>query len=117
MARVSQKRAGRRPPWPVVAFLPAAVAWVIAFYWVIDANAAVPRVLTGLLVPAALGIGVWRRAKLAWYLAVASNVGALALGAASFLGGNEDVGLVQFVGGGALLWLLLHGETRRWCDA
>lgn len=104
-----------RPPWPVVAFLPLAVVWVIVFYRFSDGDADMGRVLSGLLLPLAVGIGLWRRSKLAWWLGVGLNIAAVVFGAALFFGENRDTGLIQFAGGALLLWLLLDDDTRRWC--
>ncbi len=105
-----------RPPWLVLAYLPVHVVWSLAFSVAQGGGpAVVARDIVALLIPVAISIGLWRRARVAWIIAVLLEVLAILLGIAHVIGDMVALGAVQIGGAVALLALLLHPDTRRWC--
>ncbi len=88
------------PPWPVVEYLPVTITWVALFYLVVGVDTDVLRVASGLVLPIAVGIGLWRQGRFAWWIGIALSVLAIVLGALSLFGGGASVGAVQVLGGG-----------------
>ncbi|MDP9069253.1 MAG: hypothetical protein M3N53_13035 [Actinomycetota bacterium] len=116
MAQSTTTISSGRPPWPVVAFIPLVAAWNLIGYFVLNRPPQdLLNVLYGLVLPIAMSIGLWRGARGAWWVAVASAALAVVFGAATVWTGERDLAVVQLVGGLTLLLLLTHDSTRRWC--
>lgn len=104
-----------RPPWPVLAYLPVHIFWTVAFRWVQDGPLEPIRTLVGLLIPVAITIGLWRRGRAAWTIAVALEILAILLGIGHLAGEMTALGVVQIAGALLLLALVVSPSMRRWC--
>lgn len=105
-----------KPPWPVLAYLPAHIFWNIAFRLGQGAPWDPARMVVSLLLPAAIAIGLWRGSRAAWIVAVALEVLAILLGIGHLMRELVALGAVQIGGALLLLALLLSPPTRRWCS-
>lgn len=105
-----------RPPWPVLAYLPVHILWNVAFRVVQGGPVEPLGMVVSLLLPAAIAIGLWRRSRVVWIIAVALEVLAILLGIGQLFGDLVPVGAVQIGPALLLLVLLLSPATRRWCS-
>ncbi len=105
-----------RPPWPVLAYLPIHIFWNVAFRLVQESPLDPVRMGVSLLLPAAIAIGLWRRGRVAWIIAVALEILTILLGIGHLMGELTALGAVQIGGALLLLALLLSPATRRWCS-
>lgn len=102
-----------RPPWTVLAYVPITIAWTLAFR--LTGGIDVPLVVTlvALAVNVALGYGMYRRHKAAWVVALILMVLPV-VGLPNAFAGGFNRGLLHLAGVIAVLYVLLHPDTRRW---
>lgn len=105
-----------RWPWPVLAYFPVHIFWNVAFRWVQDGPVDLVRTAVSLLVPVAIAVGLWRRSRVTWVIAIALEILATLLGVGHLLGELTALGAVQIGGALLLLALLLSPSTRQWCS-
>lgn len=115
MAATDAPADGGRTPWTVLAYVPVVVVWTLGFRLTGDQGFPLVPTLVALVIDVAIGYGMYRRRKAAWTIALILMVLPILGLPNAFMSGVAS-GLLQLAGVVALLYLLLHPETRAWCS-
>jgi uncharacterized membrane protein (DUF2068 family) len=103
-----------QPPWPVVAYGPSHFVWNLFSGFASAGGIELASFAATLIIPLALAVGLWRRLRAAWFIAVVLAAIVVMLGIGHLLTDFVVLGLSQVAGGVVVLLLLFTTSVRRW---
>lgn len=107
---------GVKPPATVLAYVPLSVLWIVTLRLTDGIPLPLIPTFVGLAIDAALGYGMYRRRKAAWTIAVVLMILPILGIPNGFARAGVDGGLLNLGFVAAVLYVLLHPDTRAWCS-
>lgn len=103
-------------PWTVLAYAPVSLLWTVIYSITEGTGFPIGPTIMIVVIDVALGYGMYRRRKAAWTIAlILMALPILGLGN-SFIDSGFAAGMRDVIGIAALLYVLLHPDTRGWCS-